>query len=199
MSFLALLFIPHWTAVLFVGPIVAILYIDLLGFIQICGIHVNPVMYISTVMSIGLMVDFVMHVTLMYVETKGHTSRTQKTKDTMETIGASVLLGGFSTLIGVLPLALSTSEIFWTTFVIFFGLVLFGLLHGLVLLPVLLSMFGPLDSISDEVAEEDNMNTTKAITHLDTNSQTIGDSGSGNQVEDDAVSAVSLESVEVAV
>ena len=129
---------------------VAILYIDLLGFIEICGITVSPVMYISTVMSIGLMVDFVMHVTLRYVETKSRTSRTEKTKDTLETIGASVFIGGLSTLIGVLPLALTTSEIFWTTFIIFFGLVLLGLLHGLVLLPVLLSMLGALDSILDD-------------------------------------------------
>ena len=107
-------------------------------------------MYISTVMSIGLMVDFVMHVTLRYVETTGN-SRTQKTKETLETLGASVMVGGLSTLVGVLPLALSSSEIFFTTFIIFFGLVFLGLLHGLILLPVLLSMFGPLDSIEAEV------------------------------------------------
>jgi Niemann-Pick C1 protein len=178
-SFLALVFIPHWSAVFFVGIIVAVLYIDLLGFIQLCGVHVNPVMYIgtcvwsaaltatiawkfhsltisplyfpatATVMSIGLMVDFIMHVMLRFVETKGK-SRTEKTKETLETIGASVLIGGFSTLIGVLPLALSTSEIFFTTFIVFFGLVLMGLLHGLVLLPVILSMIGPLESIDEQ-------------------------------------------------
>merc|ERR1712137_1145774 len=86
----------------------------------------------------------------------GGNSRDQKTKDTLETIGASVLLGGFSTLVGVVPLAFSTSEIFWTTFIIFFGLVLMGLLHGLVLLPVLLSMFGPLDSIGEDEDEVEN-------------------------------------------
>jgi len=145
-SFLALVFIPHWSALFFVGPLVAVLYVDLLGFIEVLGIHVNPVMYISTVMSIGLMVDFVMHVTLRYVETKG-TSRSQKTADTLETIGSSVFVGGISTLLGVVPLAFSSSAIFWTTFVIFFGLVLMGLLHGLVLLPVLLSMIGPRTSI----------------------------------------------------
>lgn len=50
-AFLALVFIPHWSAVLFVGPLTMVLYIDLLGFMEICGIHVNPTMYISTVMS----------------------------------------------------------------------------------------------------------------------------------------------------
>lgn len=94
-----------------------------------------------------------MHVTLRYMETTGGT-REEKTKQTLETIGASVFVGGFSTLFGVLPLALSTSEIFWTTFVIFFGLVFLGLLHGLVLLPVLLSIWGPRESI---VEEEENV------------------------------------------
>lgn len=152
-AFLALIFIPHWSAIFFVGPLAMVLYIDLLGLMEICGIHVNPVMYISTVMSIGLMVDFLMHITLRYVETTG-TDRDARIKETLETIGASVFVGGFSTLLGVLPLALSQSEIFWTTFVIFFGLVLLGLLHGLVLLPVLLSIIGPIESILHD--EESN-------------------------------------------
>ncbi|CAB9509581.1 Pick C1-like protein 1 [Seminavis robusta] len=188
-SFLALIFIPHWTAILFVGPIVAILYIDLLGFIELCGLAVNPVMYISTVMSIGLMVDFVMHVTLRYVETKGE-SRTQKTTETLETIGASVLIGGISTLLGVLPLALSSSEIFFTTFIIFFGLVLLGLLHGLILLPVLLSMFGPLDSISDEEADAE---PEKELTQT-------GNAAASNSMDEpelDNISVYSTESLEV--
>ena len=189
-SVLALLFIPHWSAIFFVGPLVAVLYIDLLGFIQVCGIHVNPVMYISTVMSIGLMVDFVMHVTLLYVESKGKTSRTEKTRDTLETIGSSVLLGGFSTLIGVLPLAFSTSEIFWTTFVIFFGRVLLGLLHGLVLLPVLLSMLGPLDTVAEAVAEPSSKALEDEIADV---TNTMGDSGPRSYEADDDDSVQSVE------
>jgi uncharacterized membrane protein YdfJ with MMPL/SSD domain len=103
-------------------------------------------------MSIGLMVDYVIHVTLRYVETKGD-SRTAKTSETLQTMGASVLIGGISTLVGVLPLAFSSSEIFFTTFIVFFGLVIIGLLHGLILLPVLLSMLGPIESIF-EICEE---------------------------------------------
>merc|ERR1712043_113232 len=74
-SILALVLIPHCQQSFLLGPMVAVLYIDLLGFIQLCGLHVGPVMYIGTVMSIGLMVDFVMHVTLRYLET-AVTSRT---------------------------------------------------------------------------------------------------------------------------
>jgi len=110
-------------------------------------------MYISMVMSIGLLVDYVMHVTYRYMEVEGK-SREEKVKKTLETIGASVMVGGVSTLIGVLPLGFSSSEIFFTVFIVFFGLVLLGLLHGLVLLPVLLSIGGPLVVLSDAKVHE---------------------------------------------
>jgi Niemann-Pick C1 protein len=45
-SFLALLFIPHWSAVVIVFFMLTVLYIDLMGFIQFCGVKVGPVMYI---------------------------------------------------------------------------------------------------------------------------------------------------------
>ena len=60
-----------------------------------------------------------------------------------------------------------------TTFIIFFGLVLLGLLHGLILLPVLLSIFGPLESIVDD--GEDN--NSKAMNREETGSELgLGDS-----------------------
>jgi len=41
------LFMPHWTAALFVFPLIGILYVDLLGVLQFAGLHVNAVSYIS--------------------------------------------------------------------------------------------------------------------------------------------------------
>jgi len=140
-SVVAMIFIPHWTAVLFLGPLICVLYIDLLGVLQLAGLAINPVSYISLVMSIGLLVDFIVHVLLRYYELKG--DRTTRTKEMLRTMGSSVLLGGISTFLGVLPLAISTSTIFYTVFVTFLGLVTLGIGHGLILLPVLLSVFGP--------------------------------------------------------
>jgi len=101
-----------------------------------------------------------------YMEVPSH-SREEKTKTALETIGASVLVGGLSTLLGVVPLGFSSSTIFFTVFVVFFGLVLLGLLHGLVLLPVLLSMMGPVvifddDDASSKQGLEEDPGTEKA-------------------------------------
>merc|ERR1712038_1586288 len=153
-SLIALIFIPHWSAILFIGPIITMLYIDLLGFLQLCGVPINAVSYISLVMSIGLMVDFIMHILLRYYESKQHT-REEKVKDTLQEMGTSILIGAISTFLGVIPLALSSSNIFSTIFLSFMGLVLLGATHGLIFLPVMLSLLGPtvvlnLSPVSDD-------------------------------------------------
>jgi len=141
-SFISLLFIPHWSSIFFVAPIISILYVDLLGFLQLCGVSVNAVSYLSLVMAIGLLVDFLLHILLRFFESK-ETTRDAKVKDVLQTMGASILLGGLSTFLGVLPLMFSKSDIFATIFYAFLGLVILGMSHGLVFLPVVLSLFGP--------------------------------------------------------
>ena len=141
-STIGLLFIPHWSAILFLTPFITILYVDLLGFLQLAGISINAVSYLALVMSIGLLVDFLLHIMLRYYESKELTPE-GKVKDTLETIGSSVLIGGISTFLGVIPLAFSTSVIFFTIFISFLGLITIGLTHGLIFIPVVLSILGP--------------------------------------------------------
>merc|ERR1711915_834578 len=94
-------------------------------------------------MSIGLLVDFLMHILLRYYETPNTEHRKDKVKMTLKTMGASILIGATSTFVGVIPLAFSQSEIFTTIFVSFLGLVTLGAGHGLILLPALLNLCGP--------------------------------------------------------
>lgn len=117
------------------------------GTLQIAGLHINVVTYICLVISIGLLVDFIMHVLLRYYESPCKT-RGEKVKDTVETMGVSILVGGLSTFLAVIPLAFSTSKVIATVFTAFFGMITLGLAHGLVFLPVILSIFGPTHSVS---------------------------------------------------
>jgi Niemann-Pick C1 protein len=147
----AFLLIPHLTAALFVCPLICMMYIDVLGVLQWAGAHVNPVSYIAMVMSIGLLVDYAMHVLLRYFESNGG-GRKEKTVEMLRTMGASILIAGISTFLGTLPLAFSKSEIFTTVFYAFLGLVTVGCGHGLILLPVVLSTIGPEDQFEEQVA-----------------------------------------------
>lgn len=136
------LFIPHWGGFFFVCPLICMLYIELLGTLQFAGLYINAVTYVCLVISIGLLVDFIVHVLLRYYESKRLT-REDKMKDTLETMGSSIFVGGLSTFLGVIPLAFSTSEVLSTVFTCFFAMVSLGVLHGIVFLPVILSIFGP--------------------------------------------------------
>jgi len=140
-SVIGLILIPHWTAVLYVFPFITFLYIDMLGWLQITGVQINAISYVTLVMSIGLMVDYIMHVLLRYFESKG--TREQRVVETLSTMGASILVGAISTFLGILLLVFSTSTMINNIFVAFIGLVTFGVLHGLVFLPVVLAMIGP--------------------------------------------------------
>jgi Niemann-Pick C1 protein len=161
-----ILFIPHWTAAVIALPMISILYIDLMGFLQVFGVAINPVSYISLVMSIGLLVDFVIHVLLRYYESSGN--RMEKTTEMLRTMGASVLVAGLSTFLGILPLAFSKSEIFFTVFLAFFGLVILGLTHGLIVLPVVLSMIGPEDQIFNGEESREESEPKKILAHEET-------------------------------
>jgi Niemann-Pick C1 protein len=137
----ALVFIPHWSAVCFVLPLTCILFVDLLGVLQWAGLHINPATYILLAMSIGLLVDYLLHILFHYYEVPGN--RHEKTVATLKTMGASVLLGGVTTWLGTVPLLFGSTAIVETVFITFLGIVVLGMCHGLVLLPVLLSLFGP--------------------------------------------------------
>jgi len=170
---IALLMIPHWSAAFIVLPIMCVLYVDMLGFMQWCGVTINGVSYMTLSLSIGLMVDFIVHVLLRYYEAPG-SNRQEKALETIRTMGSSVFMCGISTLLGTVPLAFSTSNIFRTVFIAFVGLVLLGMTHGLILLPVVLSLIGTEETISTNVSTtvQDNEKQAGMLTTMSANDGT---------------------------
>jgi Niemann-Pick C1 protein len=161
----SLLFIPHYTAAIFVLPLICILYVDLLGVMQWGGVTIDPVSYVTCVMSIGLLVDFVVHMLLRYYECPGN--RREKTVAMLKSMGVSILTGGISTFLGTIPLAFSTSTIFSTIFIAFLGLSTLGVGHALILLPVVLSTIGPEDQVARSPLKDDS-SRNKVIQHKET-------------------------------
>lgn len=146
------------------------------GFLHFAGVKINPVSYITLVMSIGLLVDFIIHPLLRYYECKTGT-REDRVKEMLRTMGSSILIGGISTFLGIMLLAFSTSTIFGTIFRAFIGMVLLGCGYGLMLLPVVLSMVGPEDNYEsrqtsiDETPEKETTDVTTTERLVESNSQ----------------------------
>ena len=66
----------------------------------------------------------------------------------MENIAPAVMNGGFSSLLALSLLVSSHSHIFISFFKIFFMICVFGLFHGLITLPVVLTIIGPAEDTS---------------------------------------------------
>ena len=79
--------------------------------------------------------------------------------EALDRIGSSVFNGAFSTFLAVVALANSQTYIFRVFFRQFFLVTLIGSVHGLIVLPVLLSMFGPNSSVipmdEEEIGDKD--------------------------------------------
>merc|ERR1712051_210323 len=86
-----------------------------------------------------------------YFMTTDGADRNKRVETTLVDMGPAVLNGGFSTFLAFILLMTSKSYVFKTFFKIFFLVVSFGLFHGMVFLPVVLSLIGPKPHISKEI------------------------------------------------
>jgi len=132
------------------------------GFMHLWGLTIDVISCINLVIAVGLTVDYSAHITHCFIRLTG--TREERAVKTLRDIGPAVLNGGFSTFLAFILTAGSASHVFSTFFKIFFLVVLFGLYHALVFLPVLLSLMGPKESM-EEVGE-----TAKECVEKDTQS-----------------------------
>ena len=114
------------------------------------GINLDGVALINLIMCIGFSVDFSAHICYHYMTAEAeevggasilHSST--RIRASLYALGLPIIQGAASTILGVFGLAFANCYLFVTFFKMIFLVILLGALHGLVLLPVLLSIFGP--------------------------------------------------------
>jgi hypothetical protein len=131
--------------------------VDIVGFLHFWDITIDTLSMINIVLAIGLCVDYSVHIAHAFLVSKG--SRVERATQALTDIGPAVLNGGFTTFLAISLLIFSSSHVFITFFKVFLLTVMFGLYHGLIFLPVILAMVGPLPSDCEKEGDS-NCNTS---------------------------------------
>ncbi|XP_076658012.1 patched domain-containing protein 3 [Halictus rubicundus] len=120
--------------------------LNVCGFMYFWGLTIDIASCIGLELGIGLSVDYAAHVAHAFVHAASETGgedRTKRAHIAVRYIGAAVAYGAGSTLLALSMMAFSESYVFHAFLRIFILVILFGIWHGLFLLPVILSTIGP--------------------------------------------------------
>ena len=92
-------------------------------------------------------------------------------------MGSSVWHGGFSTFVALSVLSPSKTYLFVVFYRLWFGIILFGMANGFLLLPVILSFIGPTETAIDPTLFKEEDDTKSDI-------KTVGESASQEESRD---------------
>jgi predicted RND superfamily exporter protein len=162
-----ILLLPHLGIVLAVFLSVVSIDVMLLGSLPLFGTKLNTISGINLLLSIGLAVDAVAHVSHAFLHARaplrtaralsdpefwnsGISERRRRAIASLASMARPVLQGTASTMLGLLTLTFSRSNIFRIFFKVLFSTIVLSLVHALVFLPVLLRLCGPVVEDTDE-------------------------------------------------
>ena len=102
-------------------------------------VNVDFVSMTYLILCIGFSVDFAVHITYGFIASQAKTPNA-KSIDALAHIGYPIMQSGISTVLGICFLCTSISYLFLSFFKTMILVIAFGVLHGIVLLPVFLSL-----------------------------------------------------------
>lgn len=149
MMIISFIFIPSLTCSIWITFSIISIEIGVVGYMSLWDVNLDSISMINLIMCIGFSIDFTAHICYVYMSSK--CKRTEdRVKEALYSLGLPIVQGATSTILGVVALLLAQSYIFLVFFKMVFLVIFFGAMHGLFLLPVMLSLFGPNSCASGE-------------------------------------------------
>lgn len=142
MMVVCFIFIPNILCCVWVALSIISIEAGVAGYMALWSVNLDSISMINLIMCIGFSVDFTAHICYAYMSSTAATPE-ERVKESLYALGLPIVQGATSTILAVVSLVLAGSYIFLVFFKMVFLVVFFGAMHGLFLLPVLLSMFGP--------------------------------------------------------
>lgn len=153
------LFMPHPVLIVFVTLAVTMIMTGVFGFLVYLDVALSAITMIHLIMSIGFSIDFTAHICHGYMISDGKT-RGIRVKQAIDKTGAPIFHGAVSSVLGIIVLVGARSYIFRTFAAVMSFVLLFGIAHALLLLPVILSWIGPGRTSATEDDENVGDNTS---------------------------------------
>ena len=143
MSLVILVFIPKKSCVIWVTITVLSVEVGVVGLMSFWGINLDVISMIVIIMGIGFSVDFSAHISYHYLAAEEGITPYERLGHCLYALGPPILQGAATTILSVLLILRHDSYVIQTFAKMIFLVIALGLLHSLLLLPVLLSIFAP--------------------------------------------------------
>ncbi|XP_076180343.1 patched domain-containing protein isoform X2 [Ptiloglossa arizonensis] len=149
MMLISFIFIPNVLCCLWVAFCIISIELGVAGYMALWDVNLDSISMINLIMCIGFSVDFTAHICYAYMSSKQKTPD-DRVKECLYSLGLPIVQGATSTILGLIALVLAGTYIFMVFFKMVFLVIFIGAMHGMLLLPVLLSLFGPAYTEEDD-------------------------------------------------
>ncbi|XP_061183378.1 patched domain-containing protein 3-like [Saccostrea echinata] len=147
------IFMPNLFLVVMVTVTLVIILLGIVGFMPFLDLTLSSITMIDLIMTVGFSVDFSAHICHAYMSVSGKT-RKEKVHQALSRSGGPIFNSALSSILGILMLIFSKSYIFLSFFKLMLIVMIFGLFHALWVLPLFLSIIGPMVHGTSENDEE---------------------------------------------